>query len=342
MTDDTASVHGYYHDGRHPVGLAATLVLAARDAALIGPEISRKYAVSSLRVSPRVAGADRFIALPDGGQLQCVDDPQLDRLPQEIPSEGFVGWLEQRWGYALAGIALIVAMLSSGYFYGLPAAARHIAARIPIETEADIGKQALAWLDNNRWFTPSQVPHERQARLQSGFARLHQGLPLARHYRLELRHATFIGPNAFALPGGTIVLTDQMVAAARSQDEVLAVLAHEIGHVELRHTMRHVLQDSITAVIAATITGDAASLSVAVAGLPALLAQTKYSRDFEAEADEFAFRLLKQHGISPKAFASLMERLAKGHDKTERALGFVSTHPITAERVQRARAAAGQ
>jgi len=86
----------------------------------------------------------------------------------------------------------------------------------------------------------------------------------------------------------------------------------------------------------------AASLSVAVASLPTLLAQTKYSRGFEAAADEYAFRLLKQKGYSPAAFASLMERLAKKHEKDTGAFAYTSTHPVTAERVQHARDAAAK
>jgi len=159
---------------------------------------------------------------------------------------------------------------------------------------------------------------------------------------LEFRDSAFIGPNAFALPGGTIVITDAMIKTAQSPEEVLAVLAHEIGHVESRHALRHVLQSSAVGVVAASVTSDAASLSVAVAGLPVLLAQTKYSRDFEAEADEYGFQLLKQHQLSPDAFASLMERLTQKQESTERAYAFLSTHPVTAERIKRAREAAGQ
>ncbi len=107
-----------------------------------------------------------------------------------------------------------------------------------------------------------------------------------------------------------------MAKAAATTEEVLAVLAHEIGHVELRHTMRSVLQNSVVAAAAAAVTADAASLSVAIAGLPALVAQTKYSREFEAAADEYAFRLLKRKGYSPTAFASLMERLARERERS--------------------------
>src|SRR5690606_20318775 len=141
--------------------------------------------------------------------------------------------------------------------------------------------------------------------------------------------------------GGIVVLTDQMVRLAQHPAEIHAVLAHEIGHVERRHALRHLLQDSALAVAIATVTSDAAALSLAVAGLPVVLAQTRYSRAFEAEADEFGFALLRRHEISPAHFASLMERLAAGRNRAlETRLSFLSTHPVTAERAARARAAA--
>jgi predicted Zn-dependent protease len=342
MSAGTASLQGQYYDGRQPIGSPATLIFAGREAALIGGRIAQRFRARELRVSPRVGRADRFIGLPGGGQLQCADDPLLDRLPQEIRSEGLVAWLEQRLAVAIAGVAIVVSLLAAGYLYGLPAAAERIAAQVPIETEAALGEHVLTWLDSNHWFGPTRLEKDLQEGIRGGFADLHSALPLASRYRLEFRDAKLIGPNAFALPGGTIVITDEMVRVAKSREEILAVLAHEIGHVELRHTLRHLLQDSAVAAVAAAITSDAASLSVAVAGAPALLAQAKYSREFETEADEFAFRLLKQRGLSPEAFATLMERLAKEHSAAERAFGFIATHPVTAERVNRARAAAGQ
>jgi predicted Zn-dependent protease len=79
-----------------------------------------------------------------------------------------------------------------------------------------------------------------------------------------------------------------------------------------------------------------------VAGAPAALAQAKYSRDFETEADDYAFTLLKVRGRSPAAFADLMDRLNRGDDESEQSLGFLSSHPVTRERVQRARSAAAR
>jgi Zn-dependent protease with chaperone function len=331
---------GVYFDGRRPLASAATLVLGGAEVALVGESASGRYPLSALQVSPRTASADRFISFPDGGQLQCADHPLLDGLPQASPSEGIVAWFEQRIAVALGCITAVAALLLGGYFYGLPAAAKIICAHIPIETEETLGRDALQWLDRRGWFKPSRLPAETTRPIEEGFHRLKAGLPYEPRYRLEFRDAAIIGENAFALPGGTIVITDQMVRAAKSAEETISILAHEIGHVELRHAMRHVLQDSAIAVLVAAVTSDAASLGVAVSGLPVLLAQAKYSRDFETEADEFAFELLKRRGYSPEAFATIMERLSRNHKESDRAFSFVSTHPVSDQRIQRARDAA--
>jgi predicted Zn-dependent protease len=145
-----------------------------------------------------------------------------------------------------------------------------------------------------------------------------------------------IGPNAFALPGGTIIITDQMIEFAESQEEILAILAHELGHVEERHILQLVVQSSFAALVAATVTADAASLSALVAGIPAILLQKKYSRDFEDKADEYAFDMLKRHDVSPEAFASIMERI-DDNKESMRSFSFMDTHPITEERIRKAR-----
>lgn len=327
-----------YYDGEYPLARPASLVFSGNEVFLTSEDANRIYAVHELRVSPRTGQADRFIAAPDGGQYQCADHPVLDRLPQEVKSEGPVAWLEDRVWVAVASVAIIMCALFFGYFYGLPAAAEQIAQRIPIETEVSLGKHVLQWFDEKQWFTASQIDPGLQDAIKNKFNRLHQGLLMSTYIKLEFRNSKPIGPNALAFPGGTIVITDQLVAMADSIEEVLAILAHEIGHAERRHSMRQILQSSFVALVAATITADAASLSAAVAGLPVIVARTKYSRDFETEADEFAFALLKRHHIPTEAFASIMERLDKQR-KSGQKLSFISTHPITRERIQRAREA---
>ncbi len=340
MNAAAVTVRGQYFDGRQPIGIPATLILGPRKVGLISTSVSARYDPDELRISPRIARADRFISLPDGGQFQCPDVPLLDTLAPDSTTEGWVAWLENRLWVAVAAIVTVIALVLLGYFVGIPRAAEQVTEYIPVETEQVFGEEVLGWLDENEWLLPSKVDPDMLDFIRDEFDELRRGLPLESHYRLEFRDSNFIGANAFALPGGTIVLTDGMVSLAESLNEISAVLAHEIGHVEKRHVMRNFLQSSVIALLTATISGDAASLSVAVSGAPVLLAQAKYSREFETEADSFAFARLKEVGRSPEAFAALMERLAENVGYREDELSLFATHPITAERIARARAAA--
>jgi hypothetical protein len=105
------------------------------------------------------------------------------------------------------------------------------------------------------------------------------------------------------------------------------------------HAMRLLLQDSGLAVLMTALAGDAVGTTVLAAALPAVLLRTRYSRQFESEADDYAFAMLKRHGQSPQAFAHLMRRLRlELHVKEESGslLQYLSTHPATEERIQRA------
>jgi Zn-dependent protease with chaperone function len=258
----------------------------------------------------------------------------LDALPQESRTEGPVAWLEQRWSVALIGTLLTIALLVSGYVYGLPRMAQYAAARIPIKAERHLGEQALRELDRSSWLKPTTLSADEQDRLRAGFSMLVDGLPFERAYSLQFRAGARIGANALALPGGIIVITDELVKVTDSPEEVMAVLAHEIGHVELRHTLRQVLQGSLVATVLTMLAGDSGT-----SGLPVALARAEYSRDFETQADDYAFALLKRHHISPSHFADVLERLEGQKARGYGGSTFLDSHPPTPERIHRARVA---
>lgn len=333
---------GNYFDGFQPSNIPAQMEFTDREAILSAGYACERYLISDLTVSPRIGSTERFIILPNGGQFVCADDTFLDALPQESPSEGPVAWLEKRWGVALACIAVILGALLAGYFFGLPIAAKHIAARIPLKTEQSLGNQVVVWLENRRWLEPTTLDADTRKTIANGFVGLCSDLSMKNYYQLKFRSSKVLHANALALPGGTIIITDDMVKMAQAPEEILAILAHEIGHVESRHAVRNILQQSVIAAAVTTITADAASLSAVVTGLPMLVAQTKYSREFETAADDFAFNLLKQKGYSPAAFASIMERIAQKEGDKPAGFAYVSTHPLTTERINRAYAAAAE
>jgi len=331
-------INGHYFDGSHITPTRATLIrTGGGGASVIGDSVATRCRARDLRVSPRMGSAKRFVSLPNGGQLLCADSPALDGLGQEVRSEGVVAWLEQRWTIALASLLIIVGILTGAYFHGLPVLAERVAGMVQLETEAALGETAVDWMDRNAWLEPSRLKGEFRYRLESRFADLIDGLPNQRRYTLMFRAAPSMGPNAMAFPGGIVVITDELIHAARNEEEVLAVMAHEIGHVERRHALRGMLHDSVIAIAATALFADASSVGGAVAGVPTVLTRLKYSREFESEADDFAFALLARHGISPAAFADAMESISEDdHDHGER-LAFLSSHPVTEERMARAR-----
>jgi len=116
-------------------------------------------------------------------------------------------------------------------------------------------------------------------------------------------------PNALALPGGTIVVTDGLVKLFRADERLLAaVIAHELGHVHHRHSLRHLLEGSASALIVGALVGDVSGVSTLTVNAPILLSTLHYTRESEREADQYAFDLLRRDGRSPKDFADAMRR----------------------------------
>jgi predicted Zn-dependent protease len=241
--------------------------------------------------------------------------------------------------YAVAAIALVAGLLWLLIDRGLPPVVETIAERIPRGAETALGEQTLDALSKD-WLQPSALPQARREALRQEFDDLAKSAGDTGTLRLEFR-ASPIGANAFALPSGIIVVTDDLVKLARNDQQVLAVLAHEIGHVRYRHTMRRLLQSSATALIIAAVTGDIASTTSLAASAPALLLQTRYSRDYEREADAFAIDLLQKTGIGAQHFAAILARLEGKNRGRGFMPTFLSSHPPTAEREALARAGAG-
>jgi Zn-dependent protease with chaperone function len=186
------------------------------------------------------------------------------------------------------------------------------------------------------------LPAERRRELDVQFRALVAGLPREFDYQLAFRHAPKLGPNAFALPDGRLVVTDQLVELAASDAEVLAVLAHEAGHHEHRHGMRQALEGSAVVLVAGFLFGDLSGTGSLSVSVPVLLLESGFSRDHEREADAFAFALLRRHGRSPADFATIMRRLSDYHGERDFGpVSYLSTHPPSRARIEAA-AGAGE
>jgi Zn-dependent protease with chaperone function len=342
-----------FFDGNSARRHAVTLVIHKGVAAMRGEGVSRSLRLSKLEISERLRHAPRILRFPDGAFIEADDHARLDKM---LAQNGYrtpraVRW-QNNWPLSLLALAGVLSMLVASYQWGLPLAADRLAQHLPPSIEKTMGDRGLAAMDE--YLAPSTLSAVQQARLRSLFAALkppHGDQPA---YRLEFRSSP-MGPNAFALPNGVIVMTDQLLQLTKDDDAIVGVLSHELGHVQRHHSGRHLLQALGVGVVLNLWLGDAPG---AIAAIPAIMLSQKHSRDFEREADQYAIDMMRANGRPLGSMATLFESMAaakagragsgagesedEGEDTDEEQQepeqDYLSSHPSDAERIARLRA----
>lgn len=327
-------IEGHFFDGTRSRRHRASLVVDGGMLRVEGDdgELQAPVALEDIGFSSRVGNTPRFVRFPAGGSFETADNDAVDRLlAQRAPASGLAYRLESRLRYVVVGLVVTIAVVWGGVQWGVPALAKVAAFALPAQVNAQADRLVLEMLDRQT-FAPTRLAEREQARLQTVFAPLLAEAARVQPVRVLFRDgADTVGANAMALPAGTIVFTDQLVRLARHDEELLAVLAHELGHVLNRHAMRSSIQASAVGLLATVVVGDVSSVSSAVTALPLILTQLGYSRDFEREADAHAVAVLRGHDIDVQHFAAILQRLDK--DRSEHT-SYLSTHPSTPERVR--------
>ncbi|HEU5295887.1 MAG TPA: M48 family metallopeptidase [Burkholderiaceae bacterium] len=342
-----------YFDGRSAQAHPVTLTLHGLTLLIHGQGFERQASLGDVRWPERQRHGVRRIELPDGGTLRCLDAAAFDAFARAAgAADSLTVRVQQSWRWTLAAVAVLVLLTAAGYRWGLPAATRGVLAFVPAAVDERLGESAYQSVQP-LLLQPTAVTPQRQGQLQQAFeqaiARVSPGATLP---RLRFHAARRLGPNAFALPGGIIVVTDELLQRLAGRDElVLGVLAHEFGHVRARHGMRLLVQTTLLGAATSVTFGDFSTL---LASLPALLGQLGYSRDFEREADDDAIAVLRANTISPAVMVDLFELLQRRETKgatppaspasrpgdADAELGIAfSSHPADAERIARFKAA---
>ncbi len=332
---------GFYFDGRSSQRHDARLSLDANHGwQLTCNGQTRCYPASQVQVGSRLGNSQRMVNFADGGHFASDDHAALDLMMCQLKGarHGWLHRLESSWKWVLASCVVLVLALYLGLTQGAPLAARVIVAALPDSIETRLGQQTLALLDEHL-LQPSRLPDARQQQLAQHFAPLLAGqdMPL----RLHFRHLPGAGANAFALPGGDLVFLDELVELAQHDDELSAVLAHEIGHVVHHHGMRRLVQNGLLYWAITALTGDLSAASDTLASAPAFLMNMAYSRTMENEADDFALSYMRQHGLAPVHFANIMRLLdadaarSRPDSNKDRLLHMLSSHPDTRQRIQK-------
>lgn len=322
---------------------------------LFGDGFNKSFEARAIRVEEAFAQAPCIVSFADGSHCEVHELAAKTILLQKAGyRKSWVMHCQDQWIGALLAILLMLGILASAYHWGIPWLADKAAPAFPVSLERRLGAEVINAMDDQRMLEPSKLSDKTIEQAEQLFRRL---LPLQTRVpiHLEVRFSKSIGPNAFALPGGTVVVTDQMleliVGAGNDisfalADELAGVLAHEIGHIEKRHFTRRLMRDAFITTLTGTLFGD---FSAVVTLAPSLLVQSEYSRAMETEADMYAIELLRLRDISPAHLADLFVVLeSKNKSTPESALPswlktvstYVASHPPSAERIARFRQAA--
>ncbi|MEE4360075.1 MAG: M48 family metallopeptidase [Pseudomonadales bacterium] len=330
---------GHYGSGRDARVHGVDVTLEDGELVLHGAGIDVRAPIAELEVDAPLGELPLVLRLADGARVEILDGRAAFAALSRFRSDrgaGWVAWLEARWPAALGATITAVLIVAAFLHWGIPALARPIAAAVPPAVHAALGQEALETLDV-QLLAPSTLPEARRSELRAAFEGLAAtaGVEAVLHFRGDRG----IGPNAFALPGGAVILGDALVELAGDDEEILAVLAHELGHVAGEHGMRMVVQSVGAGFVIAVLFGDVASITSFAAVLPTLLLRTGYARTLEREADAYALSLMEAVDLDPGAFARILGRLSDVTDGSG-VPAFLSTHPDTDARREAAAARA--
>lgn len=321
----------HFFDGKTSKQQAAQLDIEGDELRLSGAFGERRARLCDLDISEALDHAPRFIRFSDGGMCEIARHDLAEFaacLARHGQRRGWVAHLQMRWRNALAALLVCVASVVAAYLWILPAGAEYLAPHIPSAALQALSDQVLEALDGHL-LAPSQLPAQRQDAITREFAALLATQPDQPAYRLHFRAAKGIGPNAFALPSGEIVVFDSLVGLADDTSEIVAVLAHEMGHLHYRHGVRRLIQSSVVSFAIGMYLGDISSLA---AGLSTLLLESRYSREFEHDADAYAVRLLRKAGRDPVGLANMLAKIqaSQGGDSGR---SLLASHPDTQSRI---------
>jgi len=308
------TLHAFPDGELHVEGAGRSLQLSAR----------------ALRLGGRAADGSRALDLDDGARVAIAGCEEFERWVQRHRGggEGLVSARARRIARTAGSLALSALVIFGIVRFAVPALAALLARAVPYSFDQQLGDAVEHAVHDS--FAASELPESERARVRALFERVSSYAHLVHPAALAFRKGgEDTGANAFALPNGSVIVTDELVALAQSDDELGAVLAHELGHLQHRHGTRAVLQAMGIGALATGALGDFDGAGIASA-VPMLL-QLQYSRAFELEADAFSQRVLRDAGLDPRALGPMLARLeaASGAGALP---AYFSTHPPAEER----------
>ncbi len=327
---------GTYFNGTSSQGHPAEVWLAPGELLLRvqmpdGSETPIRWAVTD--IAPEVLDDPNHVALKYGKYphqlVQVKDQPAfydavLEAYPEaslKKPQFHFV--LNRGWRQIAIGTFVVMGIALAGYFLVVPEVAEWAAVRMPDEMDASLGEKAYSEM-----VAPMPKDSLRTVAINEFFRSLKD--VKQQNIKIDVIQDDKM-VNAFALPGGHIVVYSGILSKMQGPDELAALLAHEYAHVEKRHTMRMLLRSTANFVFISIVFSDMNAVSTVLLENMHSLRSLSYNRGLEQEADQRGLEILQANRIDPDGMVRLFQRLKDEHAGSEPP-AILSTHPALEDR----------
>lgn len=322
-------IQGLLFDGQSSRARPATVYRLGQHVVLEYEGQSKSFEHELVQVSSRLGSAPRAIEFPGFMRFESSDHETIDRVFGSRSS--LIHKLENNTQLLVVSLIAVGVFCVASYLWIIPASARFLVHQIPQSYLDDLAKKmAVDWGIGAK----VKLATEAQDKLDTVTTRLTRSFP---KQRISIRPIDLDGtPNAFALPDGSMMVTEPLLQLLTT-DQTLAVMMHEMGHVTHRHGLQNLAGQMILSVFLFLTVGaaDVTAIGQNLIGL-------SYSRRHETEADLFAAERLKEIGLKPSLLAEGLKKIERSHSRREgeagKVPGFLSSHPLTDERVKYLRA----
>jgi|GEM_PF-633951 len=290
-------------------------------------------ALSDMTIDAPLGRAPRRMTFPDGTLFETDDHDGVQLITGETRGS-ILHSLEQ---FRPQLVVLVLACIGFAWLlwrFGLDMLVAAAIALTPPVLVAQIDRGTLATVD----YTMAEetlLEEAEKARVQKIFSRLLSYVDKddtgTFDFKLLFRSMPDVGPNAFALPNGTIVITDEFVEEFNEEDILASVLGHEIGHVVEKHGLRQTYRSLGLYVLVAFLAGETGPFIEELLLEGNLILSLSYSREHETSADHYGVHLAHDAGYDPDGLKKFFEWV------TENAVAppqWLSTHPSSSERVK--------
>ena len=323
-----------YFDGRSTRLRVVELSTSGDVLSVTGEGIDFQVPFSQVSVDEQLGRASRRLRFQDGAFCEVRDVGALAELLKSVGyRDGHVDRMQRHMRWIVVSTLLSIVLSWAAYKWGLPWAAQIGARHLPPAVGRVLSEQTLRLMDG-KFLLTSKVPAERRKALAAEFEQLHTPEGGTPQSVLLFRNSPQFGSNAFTLPDGTIILLDDLVMSIKDDRQVMAVLAHELGHARGHHSLQLLLESSAIGAFWTFYAGDVSGL---LAAAPAAMAQAKYSQSLEQAADDYAAAVLECNQLSPGLLADALVTIAKSHPELSSSSDFLASHPSTAARLKRLR-----